>query len=206
MKVFVAGSTGRVATELIKQLRAKGHTVLAGARKPEAVVAGEGVTAVKMDLHQDAAELEKLLENVDAVIFTAGSRGKDLLQVDAFGAVKLMQACQKTGIKRFVMLSALLSLEPESWSQVANLSDYYVAKYFADNYLVHQSGLDYTIIQPGQLLEEAGSGQISLGKEGLTAISILDVAAVLAEVLDKPSTYKKVFEIHPGQTAITKAF
>lgn len=204
MKIFVAGSTGRVATELLKKLSAKGYQVIAGARRPEAVVELPNVTPQKMDLHASVADLTKLLEGTDAVVFAAGSRGKDLLQTDAYGAVKLMQAAKEAGITRFVMLSALFSLTPEKWPE--KLSDYYIAKFFADNFLINQTDLDYTIIQPGGLLEEAGSGLLSLGDKGFTVISIEDVASVLAEVIDKPSTFKRVIAVNPGTTAVSKLF
>lgn len=204
MKIFVAGSTGRVATELLKKLSAKNYQVIAGARRPEAVVELPNVTPQKMDLHASVDDITGLLKGVDAVVFTAGSRGKDLLQTDAYGAVKLMQAAKKVGITRFVMLSALFSLTPEKWPE--NLKDYYVAKFFADNYLINQSELDYTIIQPGGLLEEAGQGCVELGDKGFTVISIEDTASVLAEVVDKPSTFKRVIAINPGNTPIEKIF
>ncbi len=204
MKIFVAGATGRVATELLKKLSAKRYQVVAGARRPEAVVELPNVTPQKMNLHASVDDIEKLLRDVDVVIFTAGSRGKDLLQTDAYGAVKLMQATKKVGITRFVMLSALYSLTPDKWPD--SLTDYYIAKFFADNYLVNQSDLNYTIIQPGNLLEEAGTGQISMGDNGFTAISIEDVAAVLAEIVDKSSTFKRVIAINPGSTAISQQF
>ncbi|SER14662.1 SDR family oxidoreductase [Streptococcus gallolyticus] len=204
MKIFVAGSTGRVATELLKKLSAKNYQVIAGARRPEAVVELPNVTPQKMDLHASVDDITGLLKGVDAVVFTAGSRGKDLLQTDAYGAVKLMQAVKEAGITRFVMLSALYSLTPDKWPD--NLTDYYIAKFFADNYLVNQSGLDYTIVQPGNLLEEAGQGRITLGDKGFTAISIEDVASVLAEIVDKPSTFKRVIAINPGSTAISQLF
>ncbi len=204
MKIFVAGATGRVATEILKKLSAKNYQVIAGARRPEAVIELPNVTPQKMDLHASVDDIEKLLRDVDVVIFTAGSRGKDLLQTDAYGAVKLMQAAKKAGITRFVMLSALYSLTPDKWPD--NLTDYYIAKFFADNYLVNQSDLNYTIIQPGNLLEEAGTGQISIGDNGFTAISIEDVAAVLAEIVDKSSTFKRVIAINPGSTAISQQF
>ncbi len=204
MKIFVAGSTGRVATELLKKLSAKNYQVIAGARRPEAVVELPNVIPQKMDLHASVDELGALLKGVDAIIFTAGSRGKDLLQTDAYGAVKLMQAAKKVGVTRFVMLSALFSLTPEKWPE--NLKDYYVAKFFADNYLINQSDLDYTIIQPGGLLEEAGQGCVELGDKGFTVISIEDTASVLAEVVDKSSTVKRVIAINPGDTPIEKIF
>lgn len=112
MRVFVAGATGRVATELIANLKAAGHQVVAGARKPENVADRE-VQSTALDLHADAKELKALVADVDAVYFVAGSRGKDLLQTDAFGAVKLMQACEATGVRRFVMLSSVFADEPE---------------------------------------------------------------------------------------------
>lgn len=83
MKIFVAGSTGRVATELLKKLSAKNYQVIAGARRLEAVVELPNVTPQKMDLHASVDDIEKLLKSVDAVVFTAGSRGKYLLQTDA---------------------------------------------------------------------------------------------------------------------------
>ncbi|TFH45247.1 SDR family oxidoreductase [Streptococcus equinus] len=204
MKIFVAGATGRVASKLLKRLSDKDYDVIAGARRPEAIVELPNVTPQKMDLHASVDELGVLLKGVDAIIFTAGSRGKDLLQTDAYGAVKLMQAAKKVGVTRFVMLSALFSLTPEKWPE--NLKDYYVAKFFADNYLINQSDLDYTIIQPGGLLEEAGQGCVELGDKGFTVISIEDTASVLAEVVDKSSTVKRVIAINPGDTPIEKIF
>lgn len=61
--------------------------------------------------------MEEKLKDFNAVYFLAGSRGKDLLQTDAFGAVKLMQTAESIGIRRFIMLSSIFALEPEKWSQ-----------------------------------------------------------------------------------------
>ncbi len=204
MKIFLAGSTGRVATETLKKISEKGYDIIAGARRPEAVVALPQVTPVILDLHASVGEIAEFIKGCDAVIFAAGSRGKDLLQTDAYGAVKLMQAAEKVGIKRFVMLSALYSLTPDKWPD--SLTDYYIAKYFADNHLISQTQLDYTIIQPGALVEEEGTGKISVDNQGLSRIAISDVGAVLAEVLDKQETIKKIIEIHPGDTLISQVW
>ena len=53
-------------------------------------------------------DLAKLMKGRDAVYFTAGSRGKDLLQTDAYGAVKTMQAAKKLGIERYILVQSLL--------------------------------------------------------------------------------------------------
>lgn len=118
MKIFIAGASGRVGTKLTRDLINDGYEVIAGARHLEKVVKDRRVTPVKFDLHESVEEMRKAIGDVDAIYFTAGSGAKDLLQTDAFGAVKLMQAAAKNGIKRFVMLSALFSLEPTRWRQL----------------------------------------------------------------------------------------
>ena len=163
-KVFVVGGSGRVATDLIKDLVATGNEVTAGARHPEKVIKLNHVTAVKLNLHDSVEKIAELMKGMDAVYFVAGSRGKDLLQTDAMGAVKTMQAAEKDGIKRYIMLSSLYALQPEMWSKIpslASIMDYNIAKFFADNYLISNTKLDYTILQPANLTEEPGTGKYS---------------------------------------------
>lgn len=121
MKILIAGATGRVGTLLTHNLLQDGHEIIAGARHPERVENNDRITPVKFDLHESVAEMTEAIKGAEAIYFTAGSGAKDLLQVDAFGAVKLMQADKKDGIKRFVMLSALFSLEPTKWRTVKGL-------------------------------------------------------------------------------------
>ena len=208
MKVFVAGATGRVASFLLADLLAAGHEVTAGARQPERIQPQPGLTAVAMDLTASEVDLAALLAAHDAVYFTAGSRGKDLLQVDAYGAVALMKAAKLAGIKRFIMLSSLLSLAPERWSDptVASLRNYLTAKYFADDWLIHRSGLDYTILQPGALEEaEGATGLVTFDVQGFSRNSIPNVAAVLAGVLTADNTIGKVITMGDGDQTISQA-
>ena len=94
MKIFIAG-TGRVAKYVIEKLTEKGHTVYCGSRHPESIAETDLCKPVLFDLHSDKSEMAEKLKDFDAVYFPAGSRGKDLLQTDAFGAVKLMQSSGK---------------------------------------------------------------------------------------------------------------
>lgn len=207
-KVFVAGGSGRVATELIKDLVADGNQVVAGARHPEKIIELSGVTPVKLDLHGDVAKIASLFAGVDAIYFVAGSRGKDLLQTDAMGAVKTMQAAKRAGIKRYIMLSSMYALQPEKWADypaLAAITDYNIAKFFADNYLVNDTDLDYTIIQPATLTEENGTGQVTFGAGDDTTNPIPDVAKVLAAVLNAKNTIGKVIMMRSGDTAIDDA-
>lgn len=209
MKIFVAGGTGRVATELIKNLLADGHEIVAGSRHPENVIEkdNERVTSVKLDLTQDADELAKVVGDVDVIYFVAGSRGKGLLQTDAFGAVKLMWVAEQQHVERFVMLSSLHSLEPKKWHEgsLSKITDYNIAKFFADNYLMESTKLNYTIIQPTSLTEEPATGKIMVNDVHVATNPIPDVAKVLADVLKYPNTGHKVIEMASGDLPIADA-
>ena len=163
---------------------------------------------MQFDLHAQRDAVAETIQGFDAVYFLAGSRGKDLLQTDAFGAVKLMQAAELIGIRRFVMLSSIFALEPEKWAQEPSLqaiTNYNIAKFFADNYLVNCTGLDYTIVQPSVLKEEDGTGRIEIAPEHDGANPIPDVAQVLCEVLERENTFKKVIKMRSGDTPIVSA-
>ena len=208
MKIFLAGATGRVAKSTIEGLVRRGHTVYAGARNPEQVKSSEFVIPVHLDLHDPVEELEALVEGCDAVYFLAGSRGKDLLQTDAFGAVKLIQATERAGISRFVMLSFLFSLRPEKWEEdpgLRGILNYDIAKFFADKWLVNNTELNYTIVQPGFLKEGEGTGNITLFPRQAAATLIPDVAEVFCEVLERENTYESLVPFTSGETPVVDA-
>ncbi len=208
MKIFIAGATGRVAKFVVEGLLAKGHTLVCGSRHPELLTESERCKPVLLDLHDDVSKIQELINGCDAVYFLAGSRGKDLLQTDAFGAVKLMWAAEAAGISRYIMLSSLYALEPEKWAvspSLQKITNYNISKFFADHYLIHSTSLNYTIIQPSILKEEPATGKIEIDPASDGANPIPDVAAVLCSVLDKENTYRKVIKCKSGDTPIETA-
>ncbi len=171
MQVLVAGATGRVGKAVIKRLVDEGYDVIAAARRENAVevVDPEHVTVQHLDFHDSLNKLTEELGHPDAVIFVAGSRGKDLLQTDLNGAVKLMKAAEANGVKRYVQLSSAFALDQDKWAEIPSLAsiiDYDIAKYFSDEWLIHNTNLDYTIIQPGNLMEKPATGKTSFTPEG----------------------------------------
>lgn len=204
-KIFVVGGSGRVATELIKDLVADGHTVKASSRHPENIIKLDSVEAVKLDLHTDVDEIKVQMADSDIVYFTAGSRGKDLIQTDALGAIKTMMAADKVGIKRYVMLSSMYSLKVDKFHSIPGLEDYLAAKFFADKFLMDSTKLDYTIVQPTNLTEKPATGKIALNNTASLENPIPDVARVLADVIKYPNTDRKVIEMTSGDTPIDEA-
>lgn len=208
MRVFVAGATGRVGRELVGNLVRAGYKVVAASRRAEDAEWPDGVVPCRFDFHESAGAMSAKLAGCDAVYFVAGSRGKDLLQTDAFGAVKLMAAAKMAGVERFVMLSSIFSMQPERWKEepsLANITDYNIAKFFADEYLVNISGLEWTIVQPSVLKEEPATGKVETNPEHDGSNPIPDVAAVLADVIEHPNTIGKVIMMRSGNTPIDKA-
>lgn len=207
MKVFVAGATGRVAAVLLQALVAQGHEVIAGARSPEKVLVADYITPVKLDLHDTVTHLAQTVKDVEVIYFVAGSRSRDLLQTDAFGAVKMMQVAEMNGIQRFIMLSSAFSLTPEKWDNpaLAGLMDYNIAKFFADNYLVKQTQLDYTILQATALVDGAGTQHIALNENSGRQNTIQNVGETLARLLNHDNTIKQVIQMSDGPVAIDTA-
>ncbi|MBZ1392860.1 NAD(P)H-binding protein [Psychrobacter pacificensis] len=209
MKILVIGASGRVGGELVKQLLADEHQVIGTTRQEKKLFDNDNYTQLDLDITASKESIEKQLDqDIDAVYFVAGSGGKDVLEVDLHGAVKTMQAAQDKGIKRYIMLSSVFSLETEKWDNnpnIADLKDYYISKHYADHWLVNNSSLDYTIVQPGALKERDGSGEITINDTSSGENAIEDVATTLAAVLTADNTIGKVFNLHNGDIDINEA-
>ena len=157
-KVLVAGAngnTGRIIINLLKE--SKNYLPIAMVRKQEQKdhFKKENVSTVLADLEED---LSHAVKNADKVIFAAGSKGKNVVGVDQEGAKRLIDAAKNAKVKKFVMLSSMGADNPTISDE---LEDYLRAKGNADDYL-RDSGLDYTIVRPGALTDEEGTGKIQL--------------------------------------------
>ncbi|GLR30303.1 Nucleoside-diphosphate-sugar epimerase [Psychrobacter pacificensis] len=209
MKILVVGASGRVGGELVKQLLADEHQVIGTTRQEKKLFDNDNYTQLDLDITASKESIEKQLDqDIDAVYFVAGSGGKNVLEVDLHGAVKTMQAAQDKGIKRYIMLSSVFSLETEKWDNnpnIADLKDYYISKHYADHWLVNNSSLDYTIVQPGALKERDGTGKITINDTSSGENAIEDVATTLAAVLTADNTIGKVFNLHNGDIDINEA-
>ena len=210
MKVFVVGANGQIGKQLVHLLhKSDEFTVRAMVRKEEQKEAFEkdGIEAVLADLEGTVDHIVEAAKGCDAVVFSAGSGGhtgadKTLL-VDLDGAVKTIEAAEQLGIDRFVMVSAFQANNRENWNK--KIRHYYVAKHYADRILM-DSNLNYTIVRPGGLLNEPGTGKVSIGEnmQERATIPREDVARVLFEVLGANNTFKKSFDLVSGDIEIKK--
>ncbi len=212
MKVLVAGAHGKTARRLVRMLAERGHEVRGLVRKEEQIpdVEADGAEPVLVDLEREEVDgaVGRAVEGCDAIVFAAGagpgSGAARKETMDYGGAAKLVEAAERHGARRYLMLSSMGAGDPESGSEA--MQPYLFAKARADERL-QRSGLDYTIIRPGSLTEEEGKGRIEaaehLGRRG--EISREDVARTLAEALEAENTYHRTFEVLAGDTPIREA-
>ncbi|OAQ52068.1 NAD-dependent epimerase [Natrinema mahii] len=204
--ILVAGSHGGVGQHITARLAESGETPRAMIRTESQVAELEalGGEPIVADLTEPSS-LERALEGCDAVVFAAGSGGEDVYGVDRDGAIALIDAASEAGVDRFVMLSSMGADDPESGPDA--LEDYLIAKAEADEYLRH-SGLASTIVRPGELTDEPGTGEIRAA-EGLELgegdIPREDVAATLVAAIDCEPVVGETFEILSGENPIPDA-
>jgi len=202
-KVLIAGATGTTGRQVVKLIKKSNYFIPVAMVRDESQVLQfekEGIKTVLGDLEKD---IHHTLDNIDKVVFAAGSKGKNLKAVDQEGAKKIISASEQHRVKKFVMLSSMGADQPE---KADALQDYLKAKQNADNFL-KQSNLKYTIVRPGALTNEKSTGKIEFAQKlnKMGEISRADVAQVLTKSLHDSGPYNITFEILKGDTLIADA-
>ena len=208
MDVVVAGGHGKVGIALLRLLAGGGHRARGLIRNPDQArdLEEAGAEPVLCDM-EALDDISGCCEGADAVVFAAGagpgSGPERKRTVDYGGAVKLIEAAERNGIQRYVIVSAISAGRPEEWSE--EMRPYYEAKADADNSLAG-SGLDYTIVRPGGLTDDPGTGLVRVGTNlERGSIPREDVAAVVLAALETPGSIGKTFELVAGDTPVEEA-
>ncbi|MCO4338002.1 SDR family oxidoreductase [Staphylococcus agnetis] len=213
-KTFVLGANGGVGRHLVQLLKENHQDFTAGVRQASQKEALEekGIEATQIDVEHDSIEtLQSKLEGYDQVVFSVGSGGKTgadkTIAVDLDGAVKVIKACEDANISHFVMVSTWDSRR-EAIDAGGDLKPYTIAKHYADDYL-RRSHLTATIVHPGGLTDEEGSGRVRIetlfNNPGARKIARENVAHVLYEVLTHPNHHGKEFQVLDGDQSIAEA-
>jgi uncharacterized protein YbjT (DUF2867 family) len=209
MNIFVAGGHGKIGLRLLRLAAQRGDQARGLIRDPGQSADLEAVGAEPVVADWEAGDdITPLVAGADAVVFAAGagpgSGPERKRTVDYGGAVKLIEAAKANGVSRYVIVSSMGADDPSSAPE--QMRPYQEAKAAADEAL-RDSGLDFTIVRPGMLTDDPGTGLVdaapSLGRRG--PIPREDVAAVLLAVLDAPSTITVTFELLSGDTPIDEA-
>ncbi len=209
MNVVIVGGHGKIALRLEKLLAERGDSPRGIIRATDQAKDLEDIGAepIVLDI-ENVDDISDALAGADAVVFAAGagpgSGPGRKRTVDYDGAVKLADAAVSQEIRRYLMVSAIGANRPERWTD--EMRPYYEAKADADEY-VRDSGLDFTIVRPGRLTDDPGTGQVQLAEtlEGVGSVTREDVAAVLAECLTAENTIGRSFDLLNDGTPVAEA-
>lgn len=209
MKVLVVGANGQIGKQLVTFLQdSNGLEARAMIRKQEQALFFEnlGAETALVDLEDDIDAIAKAAEGVDAIVFTAGSgphTGKDkTIMIDLDGAIKTIEAAKVAGVKRFIMISSFDTTREAIQASPSSFAPYTIAKHYADVWL-RDTDLDYTIIHPGILTNNEGTGKITADtKVDRGEVPREDVAKVIVAALENDSTIGKAFQVVGGEDAI----
>ncbi len=213
--VAIAGGHGKIALLLGQMLAARGDSVRGLIRNPEQEgdLRAVGIEPVVCDLEGDG-DVAAAVRGADAVVFAAGagsgSGAARKTTMDLEGAVRLIEAAKAEGISRYLMVSAMGAADPPAAAADSAGGDdvfgtYLRAKAGADEAL-RASGLDYTIVRPGGLTDDPGTGLVSIAERlDRGQVPRADVAAVFLACLDEPGTIGKSFDLIGGETPIAEA-
>ncbi len=206
-RILIAGATGHTGKRVIEILNNTENF------KPIAMIRDESQKQVFDDMEVESVlvdlegNVEPAFNKIDRLIFTAGSGSKTgadkTTAVDEKGAIKMVDAAKKFKTKKFIMLSAMGTENPE---EAGDLEHYLKAKKVADDYLI-DSGIPYTIVRPGALTDDLGLAKVQLApklnKHG--EISRDDVAFLLVMCLADPLAKNMAFEALEGEESIKSA-
>ncbi|WP_420035100.1 SDR family oxidoreductase [Streptomyces sp. cg28] len=211
MRIVIAGGHGQIALRLERLLAARGNEVAGIIRKAEQGddLRAAGAEPVLCDL--ESASVEEVaahLQGADAAVFAAGAGPGSTVErkdtVDRDAAVLFADAAERAGVRRYVVVS---SMGADASHEGDEIFDAYLrAKGAADDAVRGRTGLDWTILRPGSLTNDAGKGLVRLeASTGRGAVPRDDVAAVLAELLDTPATAGLTLELVSGSAPVSVA-
>lgn len=211
-RIAIVGGHGNIARLLIPVLVEAGHQPVALVRNPDHTAELEdlGAEVALLDIEKsDEDDFTRAFQGATAVVFAAGGGGDGSIErkksVDLGGSLKSIAGARAAGVRRFVQISAISVDEPVADDAEDSWKAYVEAKRDADTAL-RSSDLDWTIVRPGGLTDDAGTGQVTIGeKVDRGEVPRADVAAVIAAALGDPATYGQQWEVVGGTTPIAEA-
>jgi uncharacterized protein YbjT (DUF2867 family) len=204
MRVVVLGAAGQTGRLVVDGLVALGHDVRSVVRRDDQAAAAvrAGAAAFVADVAQlGPSEMAGLFEGADAAVWAAGSGyGADPEVVDGDACIAAQRAADDAGVGRWVQISSMYADRPDLGPpflqpvlRAKNRSDVAVAG----------TALDWTVVRPGGLTDDIGTGQVDAGnlRTGGT-VPRADLAATVVACFDAPATSRRGFDVVSGVTPI----
>ena len=209
-RVLVFGASGFAGKRLARALLEAGHAVRCLARTPAKIadLAAAGAEVVPGDM-SNAASVMRAVESIDAVYVAvhtlspqpASSADQGFMDVETAGLQNIVAACLAHGARRLIYLTSL-------GTDATSSSTWLRERGRAEQFLL-ASGLDATVIKPGQIAGVGGHGfnmmvsqaksRVALmmgnGSQKWRNIAVDDLVYYLVGVLDDPRTYGRCYDV-----------
>ncbi len=191
MKIALFGATGRTGMQVLQQALAANDEVVALVRAPAKVtVQDPRLTLIQGDA-MNAADVDKTVQGVDAVISTLGQRKDSPRDMQTVAIRNVVAAMQKYGVKRLVSLTGAGVDAPQDKPKFMNhviklalktISGHVLRDAVQHFEVIKNSPLDWVVVRGPMLTEGPHTGKYRVGWVGVNTgprISRADVADFL---------------------------
>jgi len=205
MKIIVFGATGGTGKEIVRQAIEQDHTVTAFVRNPDAFTPQENLRIVQGDIF-DETQVAEAIDGNRAVLCALGARTLKREAILARALPNILRGMEKYYVERLITLGAAGSYFPSGkyqtgWRNIlmAVIKNTFLRHPFADQAaqekLLLQSAVDYTIVRPPRLIDRSEAGDVRVLPDGLPSgghqISRSDVADFMLQQLTDPRFHRQ---------------
>ncbi len=200
MKVAVFGATGKTGMEIVSQALAKKHVVTVFARDPASLTLENETASLEDRLRFvsgdvfDLSAVKQAIRGQEAVICSLGSNSLGKTTVRGQGTANIVLAMEEEHVDRLIVISAMGT--GESWSSLSLTNKLFYATLLrssrqdheAQEAVVKKSSLNWTILRPSGLTDEALTETYTIGENIVgesSQIARADVAHAVIKELDE---------------------
>jgi len=203
--VVVAGATGGTGRALVSNLQDQGYRVRAFVRDTDKarVVLGDSVDYAEGDV-REIETITAALKGADYLISSIGSSRSDPANnpeaVDFRGVKNLADAAAQAGLRQFVLVSSSGVTHEDHF--LNKVMDNVLKWKFQGEEAVRASGVPYTIVRPGGLVNAPGGKDELMMAQGDTTSGTInreDVALICIAALGNQFAVGKTFETYSSE-------
>ena len=213
--IAVIGSTGSTGKEVVRLALESNYIVTVIARSPDSIQSQGNLRVVTGDV-TDLESLVVALENIDCVVSCFGpSKHREVGNLMSSGAINIVKACEKNGVKRLVFMSGFVQSEGKdffypSFSFLTNFMIKAMRLYFKDSYkdkviaeaAIQKSTLDWVIVRASGLSHSQSTGQYKGGIKAKVSpfktLSYADCARCLLDAVEDKSWTRHIINVGKG--------
>ncbi|ATL46044.1 epimerase [Chitinophaga caeni] len=208
-RIIIFGASGATGQQVLKQALEPGYEVTAFVRDPAKILLkAPNLTVVQGDV-LNAIAVHAALKNQDAVMCTLGAPANKTGVVRSQGSLNIIQGMQALGIKRLICQTSLgFGDGKEVLNQTSFIFKHIIVPFFLQNAFddhavqedyIKKSGLDWTIIRPGNLTDGPLTGIYQHGEQlHLKKIKVKVSRADVAHLMLKELTQTQYLHKTPG--------